>query len=306
MDHVLFKTRELFDIKSRVQTNYYYDHSIVNEQSLQDNTISIVMTASNRSKQTYFSLSSFTKSAFKNIHLVLVDDSDTDPILIEELQRFPFYIDFIKINKSKKDWFNPCVNYNIGFKFVKGAQVIIQNAEVCHVGDVLDYISRNIDNTSYYVFDVNASYNYDTNEAIYKKDTLDMSVLNESLWGIWYQNVNIRNNKFHFLTAMNRDVFNKINGFSYDYALGNAYDDNDLVLKITALNISIVCLSHVIVNCCGAHLFHGFSPDMWGKMLPLNDKLFQIKNEYYVRTSNYIDILENETTVQNKLSALGF
>lgn len=305
MDHVLHKTQAMFDIKSRVLTNYYYDHHIVNEYHLSKDTISIVMTACNRSKQTYYSLESFAKSSFKNIHVVIVEDSDTDRILIEELTRYPFYIDFIKIKKSKKDWSNPCVNYNIGFKFVKGSQVVIQNAEVCHVGDVLQYIHTNVDSKSYYVFDVKASYNYITNDTIYKKEKLDISVFNEDLCNIWYQHKNENNRKYHFLTAMEINVFKKLGGFSYDYAFGNAFDDDDLVLKIISLDIPFISIGHQIANCGGIHLFHGNSEKQWAKLLPLNDMLFDLKKSYYQQTSKYIDISENKITVQKKLSALG-
>jgi UDP-N-acetylglucosamine 2-epimerase len=305
MDHVLHKTQEMFDIKSRILTNYYYDHHIVNEYKLSKDTISIVMTACNRSKQTYYSLESFARSSFKSIQVIIVDDSDTDPIRIEELTRYPFYINFIKINKSKKDWSNPCVNYNIGFEFVKGNQVVIQNAEVCHVGDVLQYIHTNVDLNSYYVFDVIASYDYTTNETIYNKDKLDISMFHENLWSSWYQKTNINNNKYHFLTAMNINVFKNIGGFSYDYAFGNAYDDNDFVLKITSLDIPIITVDNQIANCGGAHLFHGLSENQWAKALPMNDKLFDLKKNYYQKTSMYIDISENVNTVNQKLSALG-
>jgi glycosyltransferase involved in cell wall biosynthesis len=99
-------------------------------------TISIVMTACNRSKQTYFTLQTIQNSSHKAIQIILVDDSDAEPITKEELEKYPFYIDFISIKMQNKKWVNPVVNYNIGFEYIRGSKVVIQNAEVCHVGDV--------------------------------------------------------------------------------------------------------------------------------------------------------------------------
>jgi glycosyltransferase involved in cell wall biosynthesis len=94
------------------------------------------MTACNRSKQTYFTLQTIQNSSHKAIQIILVDDSDSDPIAKEELEKYPFYIDFISIKMQNKKWVNPVVNYNIGFEYIRGSKVVIQNAEVCHVGDV--------------------------------------------------------------------------------------------------------------------------------------------------------------------------
>ena len=82
-----------------------------------------------------------------------MDDSDVDPIIKEELEKYSFYIDFISIKRQNKNWINPCVNYNIGFEFIKGSKVIIQNSEVCHIGDVLIFIDNNLKQNEYLVFD---------------------------------------------------------------------------------------------------------------------------------------------------------
>jgi len=55
------------------------------------------MTSSNRSKQTYFTLSNILRSSVKDIHIVLVDDSYRDPIDINILKTFSYYINFIRI-----------------------------------------------------------------------------------------------------------------------------------------------------------------------------------------------------------------
>ena len=304
---MISKIDTILEIKALVATSHFYDHTVINNCPISSDTISLVMTSSNRSKQTHYTLKSLLNSAFKNIHVILVDDSDTDPITLESLQLYPFYIDFIKIKKTTKNWKNPCVNYNIGFLFVKGEQVIIQNAEVCHVGDVLKYVHDTVDTEKYYVFDVQTSLDYNTNEILYKKDFHDISIYNEPLWFTWYQHTVDNNRKYHFLSAMNSKTFKKIGGFSYDYSFGSAFDDDDFVLKINSLDIPIVSVSNEVSMCGGIHLFHTMSTDKkeWAEIMNGNDHLFRIKESYYNKTSSYIEITEDKETVSSKLITLG-
>ena len=175
----LYKNKNLiFNIKRKVEnkTESFFSHQVIdNNHVIDENTITIVMTSSNRSKQVYFTLKTISNSIFKNIQLILVDDSTYDNIDVDILKKnnYSFYIDFIKIKRENKIWHNPLVNYNIGFQFIKGSNIIIQNAEVCHIGDVLNFINRRLKmNDEYYVFDVKASRDYSTNEKIYNYDCL--------------------------------------------------------------------------------------------------------------------------------------
>jgi UDP-N-acetylglucosamine 2-epimerase (non-hydrolysing) len=285
------------DIKALVKTKTYYDHFELN--SLGAPSISIVMTACNRSKQTYYTLNTFMESSVKDIQVVLVDDSDIDPIELQKLKIYPFNIDFIRIKKGMKNWLNPCVNYNIGFQFIQGAKVVIQNAEVSHVGDVFAYIEQHVDNSQYYVFDVKASFNYTTNERIYESSKHTIGIYEQFLWLEWYQSASIpeRNNKYHFLTAMDISVFKKIGGFSYDYALGSCFDDNDLLLKITTQHIPIVTVDCAIANCGGIHLYHVLAGEGWAKNQPSNEELFLKKRDYFEQTGKYIEISEGNKSL---------
>ena len=114
---LLLKSKDIIaEIRRKVDTKdpSLFEHHEINARELPDNTISIVMTSSNRSKQTYFTLRSISNSAHKNVHVVLVDDSDVDHVDITKLStNFGFYIDFIRIKRENKNWVNPVVNYNI-------------------------------------------------------------------------------------------------------------------------------------------------------------------------------------------------
>jgi hypothetical protein len=285
----------ILNIKNKVNSldNSLFSHDLIENHQVTENTISIVMTASNRSKQTYFTLKTLAKSSFKDIQVIIVDDSSEDPINLDILKTYPFYIDLININKTNKDWHNPLVNYNIGFKFIKGSKVIIQNAEVCHIGDVLNFIHENVKDDNYYVFDVKASLNYDTNESIYNfpLDYLnngDVYTKNE-LFCMWYQHIS-HNRNYHFLTALTKNTFNMVSEFSYDCTMGVSYDDNDLLLKIISKRINIINIFNEVYNIGGIHLFHCNAYEKWDHGRPSNDELFNNKNRVFGQSGEYIDV----------------
>ena len=111
---------KILQIKKKIETldNSLFIHYNYPNIPIYNNTISIVMTSSNRSKQLYFTLKTIEKTLFKNIHIIIVDDSDVDPIIKEYINGYAFHIDLIYIQTKNKNWINPVINYNIGFKFI--------------------------------------------------------------------------------------------------------------------------------------------------------------------------------------------
>lgn len=245
----IFKVRQLLENMD----TYYFRTIKINERKLDNDTISIVMTASNRSTQTYFTLKTISNSSYKNIQIILVDDSTHDPIDYNILLEFNMHIELVII--KNKFWINPCVNYNIGFMHARGGKLIIQNAEVCHVDDVIKYVATNVNDGTYSAFKVSALPNIDNNNGLYKLGNLTFNKLNDilSLSYCWYNHPERRNEYFHFLTAITKNTFNKIKGFDIDYCLGIEWDDNALVYKIRNSNIE---LKHVTANVMGVHQWH--------------------------------------------------
>jgi hypothetical protein len=292
MQTLLLNKNKILEIKKKVEEK---DISLgknieIPNIPITTKTISIVMTASNRSKQTYFTLQTIQNSSYKEIQLIIVDDSDKDPITKEELEKFPFYINFISINKQNKNWINPVVNYNIGFEYIQGSKVVIQNAEVCHVGDVLGYIGTQIFDDNYYVCDIRASKSLYTNNLIYKNNINSINIYNNNELFIkwWYQGKN-RLVNYHFLSALTTQTFNKIKNFSYDYAMGLNYDDDDFLLKIIANNIKINNLFHNEYYFGGIHLWHTSSLRKIIRKIESNENIFIKKKENYLEQKNYID-----------------
>jgi glycosyltransferase involved in cell wall biosynthesis len=287
----------ILDIKNQVERldDSLFRHSVVENTPLdEEKAISVVMTSHNRSKQVYFTLKTLSDSSVKHVQVVLVDDSTHDPVDIERLRAFPFYIDFVQVRRDNKKWHNPCVNYNLGFRFVRGSKVVIQNSEVCHVGDVLQFVRDHVHDNRYYVLDVKASKNYETNEVISNSDVSDTRIFQqEHLFDKWYQSAS-NNRRYHFLAACARETFDKIGGFSYDYSMGSCYDDDDFVLKIMSLGIPIISKFHTETDCLvgGIHQFHGIANDINGwDHAEYNDPIFRYKQHHYSTIGKYIDLL---------------
>lgn len=280
----------------------YYSVDEVNydKYPITEQTISVVMTTHNRSRQLYFTLDTITKSRDHNkVQLILVDDSSTDKVMLDKLATYPFAVTFIQINNDKKYWYNPCVNYNIGFQHIKGAIVIIQNGEVCHIGDVLATMDKIQDN-HYYAYDVKALKDFKANEQIYTgisqstSGMLDISVYDKpGIYTQWYQHIQHRNAYYHFLTACTKATFDKVATFSLDYTFGNSYDDDDFVLKIKHVGIKLCNMQHDQYKCGGIHLYHGQSNN--GISPELNGNLFHKKTHYVARTNKYIEISAGST-----------
>ena len=298
--NTLYKNKDLiFSIKDNIDK--ITENKLFKQNTNEKFDISIVMTSSNRSKQTYFTLSTFNPIDCK-LQVILVDDSTHDPIDLEKLKEFPFHIDLIQINRETKNWFNPLVNYNIGFKFIKGSKVIIQNAEVCHIGNVLNFVKDIVDDI-YYVFDVNASLNYETNEEIYKYNQLTTEIYNQQLFDVWYQSAS-NNRNLHFLTAMTKSTFDKVKCFDYDCTMGSCHDDDDFLLKIISKNINIQNCHHTQYNIGGIHLFHVLASQVWDHGVELNNKLFESKKRIYNLNSKYISATENKEEFESNYKLL--
>ena len=296
---------KIFEIKRKVEQKDVSlgDHIAIPNIPITGDTITIVMTASNRSKQTYFTLQTIQNSSHKAIQVVIVDDSDADPITKDALEKYPFYIDFISIKTQNKNWVNPVVNYNIGFEYIKGSRVVIQNAEVCHVGDVLGYMGAKITPDNYYICDVRSVKSLSGNDIIYKSNTNTIDIYNlVNVYRKWYQG-KLRMSNLHFLVGMTLETFDKIKRFSYDYSFGVDADDIDFVIKIKSKNINIVNLFHDESNFGGIHLYHTSSYLKWENIESNNDMYFK-KNDYFIKKGKYIDITENIESFDEKYNII--
>jgi len=272
-----------------------YKNTVINQ--LDNIYISIVMTTHNRVKQTLFTLNvinDLQKLKKFNIQIILVDDSDNN--IVDKLYNYNknIQINYIYIDQTIKTWINPCINYNIGFKHITGEKIIIQNSEVCYVGDIIDFVDKTVIDDRYYVFDVCASLSIETNQNIYKCyncKNFDISIFDKPFFSEWYQHNKYKNYMMHFLVSITRESFLKIKGFDENYKHAIDYDDNDFLIKILFNKIKPVNICNIKNKVGGIHLFH--EKFFYDKNLPTNETLFYKKLITYIENDIYIENIDD-------------
>lgn len=257
------------DIKDHIQHKTYdfIQYKVINPKTIDpDNFITIVMTTHNRKTQTLYTLSTFQQSKLsETLAVILVDDSTEGFCTDTELSQFNFQITYITIEFSKKNWINSCVNYNIGFQEIQTNKVIIQNAEVCHCGDIIQHAFDHVTMDKYIVYDV-CSIGHPTidslkvNQMLYQlKDYNDVHKFVTQYK--WYQHWTHRCRNLHFLTGITRDNLIKLNGFDYDFALGTCFDDNEFIYRIVhVLKLSVFNVHNEDTSLLGVHQWHPRCP----------------------------------------------
>lgn len=150
--------------------------------------ISIVMTCVNRKTQLVETLKSFSQYLIKyNFEVIIVDDGSD--ISVENIKEtfFEFDIKVITIPKKDKKGLNGTIAYNIGFQHATGDIIVIQNAEIIHIGNVLENVLKYVYDDNYVVFSVFNSPNYEYNDLLYEKlNAKDCNIYNDFLEKIDY------------------------------------------------------------------------------------------------------------------------
>lgn len=273
-------------IKDRVLNNveYYIDHHCFRETDKPE--ISIVMATNNRVEQTLFTLKTIQASRIKSVQVIIIDDSSPENFIpLELLDDFPYHIDYLTV-KATRDWINPCVNYNIAFQFVRGDRVIIQNAEVCHVGDVLEHVKDNCTKGKYIVFDVAACKIPKDNRRLYNMQPFNyqnVASLVARRQFKWYQHFKEAARNYHFLAAIHTADLDELEGFDYDFAMDRCFDDNEFIYRIT--NVLKLKIEHPKAL-LGIHQHHervtlGCTNEEYLQSTRRNKILYQRKIQHY-------------------------
>ena len=236
--------------------------------------ISIVMTAYNRNKQLDHTLHTVTKSKMaKNTEIIIVDDASKEPIT-KVVNKYKDQLDIkpIYISKQNKWWINPCIPYNIGFGKATGDIVVIQNAEVVHIGDVLSFIHDNLKENQYmcmgcyslgsfvendvYMNLVNSSKSPEKAALEYIKMKGDFVCPNREVGG-WYVNTK-HFTGLHYLTAIYKKDLDRIGGFSPEFAMGYRHDDDEFIRRIWYKKLDIIHPDVYAGYPFGTHLYHTY------------------------------------------------
>jgi len=244
--------------------------------------ISIVAGYYNRKKLFYEALKSISRSTYKDFEFIAVDDASSQEQRIEEFQNeFPF-LKVIRIEPQHKWYINPCIPFNIGLRETKGDIIVLQNPECLYVHDVLDYISKNIDDTKYMTmsaYGLNASttamipsHNEDTMILNLFRTLPQQTYIGGDYMG-WYNHTMYRPVFFHFCSAITRKNMEKLNGFDERYAHGIGYDDNEILVRIHRMGLKITIEDQISV----IHQYHT-SPHWNGinapRLIEVNKQIF--------------------------------
>lgn len=274
--------------------------------------ISIVMAYYNKKEQLSFTLKTIAMSEYKNIEVIIVDDASSKDEELDNsiINKYNFKIKLIKIKKEEKTWVNPCVPYNIGLKEATGNIVIIQNPEVCHIGDCISYVAKNLKLNQWLTLNCYGLGNFNDNKTVY--DIYNNGNLGEifnfitkynavsnagSLTGDvrgWLNHLTKLFTAYHYFGAIYRsDLIGKMNGgFDQDYKDGVCFDDNDFIKRLIYNKFEFVINNFTQKLPYVIHLYHRKSEAMSENIAEkhnINRKVFD-KKCALMNLDNYVDI----------------
>lgn len=234
--------------------------------------ISVVMAAFNRKDQLLKTLESIDKSKHPNFEVIIVDDASDEDQAVEsfiEKSKYSFEIKIITITKQEKTWLNPSVAYNIGIRYATKEVILLQNAEVMHVGDVIEFTAKHIKPKDWLTFNcyglnkqsTNALYNGQSfnHEGILKMSQKvgGNSVAREDVHG-WLNHFDNHFVAYHYCGAIYReDLFRDMGGgFHKDFERLIGGDDDYFVKKLVYLEYKFKIANLSRENPFVLHLHH--------------------------------------------------
>jgi glycosyltransferase involved in cell wall biosynthesis len=192
----------------------------------------------------------------RNIEVIVVDDaSDENESVLDVPQLFKIPVIIVPITKKEKKWMCCCMPFNIGFSFVTGDIIIIQNPENLHVGDIAGYVPDHIANNvflSFALYSLNQADTDSLQEKTIKKGIYDGQQIKKAIgtfvkdkknWKdgdtCWYNHSIYQPAGNHLMSAITRTALEDLNGFDERYGPGFAYDDIEFKTRILRRNMII-------------------------------------------------------------------
>jgi|APGre2960657404_1045060.scaffolds.fasta_scaffold01484_10 GT2 family glycosyltransferase len=236
--------------------------------------ISVVMAYYNRLTQLRYTLKTIASSVIKDAEIIIVDDFSNVENSLNTIQQEFHYIN-IKIIHMRdivphKNYCNPCIPYNVGFRASSGDKILIQNPECCHVGDVLDHVTTQLNDFDYLTYHCWACTRPDAT-ALHQGKKIAVGA--EQGKAKWYNHQVKRPVALHFACAITRKNLIELNGFDESFSMGFNYDDNEFLQRIKHMNLNIKFISDPYV----IHQYHSKSYGHPDNPIPTvdNQVLFQ-------------------------------
>lgn len=222
--------------------------------------ISIVMAYYNRLPQFRATLQTISDSSqASRIEVIVVDDVSDDEHRIPDdlIHAYTFPIRVLRIEKEDTTWRNPVIPYNLGLVMTRGEWIVIQNPEVCHIGDVLARVAQGKSDV-YYAFTVFALASAGVNDQLPPFGYKDViaRIVDGRLPGMWYCHTHFRNRAYHFCTAIHSSRLRKVGGFNPVMRDGVEYDDDELLCRIERACSRVEFVIDYEWNCMGIHQWH--------------------------------------------------
>ena len=185
----------------------------------------------------------------RDIEVIIVDDnSDKSESVLDLPGEFKIPVIIIPITKQEKRWMCCCMPFNIGFSYVTGDIIIIQNPENLHVGDIVGYAMRKLCNNVFFSFAL-YSMNQKDSDYLYKnaikkgifdgesiKRVIGTFVGKKEMWrdgdSCWYNHSIYNPAGNHLISAITRYDLEDLHGFDERYGPGFAYDDIEFKIRI--------------------------------------------------------------------------
>ena len=225
----------------------------------------------------YYKRAEQLKSTLESFEHFYRDRKDYEIILIEDIKNsfndradLDFVLkkfDNLNINFASFvdtiETYSPSSHYNLGAQYAKGEFIILTNPENMHTVDILSGFDEEFEKSkdSYIVcscLSVQSKY-------------VPIQII-DGVKGQWYQHSIHRNIGAHFCSAISRNNYFKIGGFSEEFSAGIGYDDDDFRNKVQKSGIPFVYRDDLMT----LHLFHEqASKDM--NLFYRNNKLYHDK-----------------------------
>jgi glycosyltransferase involved in cell wall biosynthesis len=274
--------------------------------------VSIVMAYYNKKSQLLITLDTIKKTNYnKNlIEVIIVDDCSSKTQSINSFLKKKNYDFTIKVIRIKeKMYYNPCYAYNIGFKHAMGDIIIIQNPEVMHVHDCIQYVVDNLEINDWLTFNCYGLKNFDDNTSVKNIDNNDnifkyINNKNNKIGGNayfrddvggWLNHYNIHFVAYHYFGAIHKkDLDEKMNGgFHDEYSKGICFDDNDFIMYLHYNKFNFKINTFEQNQPFVIHLYHersnNLTEDERIKLWNINKKIYE-KRASYINYPNEVDI----------------
>jgi len=209
--------------------------------------VSVVMSYYNRKAQFLRTLSTIQKTKYTNYEVIVVDDGSVEEHRLEDVDG----IKLIRTEPETKNYINPCIPFNRGFKEATGDIVILQNPECLHLGDVISHAKDNVTDENYISYEC-----YSFDEFITKR--LPDDITHEGMDRIksilpqlpqqppeagqcgWYNHNNIKPTGYHFTSAITKKNLDTLKGFDEQFAHGIGFDDDEFLARVKHLGLEVV------------------------------------------------------------------